>query len=90
MFCKDKWVIMQLPLQLLTSHLLQLKTLLFYIRTMPKVLNDIDHHYLPGLLAQVVPSHASDFHLWGSSPSINTYPAKKKMILIIYLYIDLS
>ena len=43
MFCKDKWVIMQLPLQLLTSHLLQLKTLLFYIRTMPKVLNDIDH-----------------------------------------------
>ena len=31
----------------------------------------------PGLLAQVVPSHASDFHLWGSSPSINTYPAKK-------------
>ena len=32
----------------------------------------------PGLLAQVVPSHASDFHLWGSSPSINTYPAKNK------------
>ena len=32
----------------------------------------------PGLLAQVVPSHASDFHLLGSSPSINTYPAKKK------------
>ena len=32
----------------------------------------------PGLLAQVVPSHASDFHLWGSSPSINTYLAKKK------------
>ena len=31
-----------------------------------------------GLLAQVVPSHASDFHLLGSSPSINTYPAKKK------------
>ena len=29
----------------------------------------------PGLLAQVVPSHASDFHLCGSSPSINTYPA---------------
>ena len=57
---------------------------------MTKVLNDIDHHHLPGLLAQVVPSHASDFHLWGSSPSINTYPAKKKMILIIYLYIDLS
>ena len=45
---------------------------------MTKVLNDIDHHHLPGLLAQVVPSHASDFHLWGSSPSINTYPAKKK------------
>ena len=43
MFCKDKWVVMQLPLQRLTSHLLQLKTLLFYIRTMPKVLNDIDH-----------------------------------------------
>ena len=32
----------------------------------------------PGLLAQGVSSHASDFHLWGSSPSINTYPAKKK------------
>ena len=32
----------------------------------------------PGLLAQVVPSHASDFHLLGSSPSINTYPAPKK------------
>ena len=32
----------------------------------------------PGLLAQVVPSHPNDFHLWGSSPSINTYPAKKK------------
>ena len=43
MFCKDKWVIMQLPLQLVTSHLLQLETLLFHIRTMPNVLNDIDH-----------------------------------------------
>ena len=37
----------------------------------------------PGLLAQVVPSHASDFHLLGSSPSINTYPAKKKKVQVI-------
>ena len=31
-----------------------------------------------GLLAQVVPSHPGDFQLRGSSPCINTYPAKKK------------
>ena len=31
----------------------------------------------PGLLAQVVPSHPSDFQLRGSSPCINTYLAKK-------------
>ena len=31
-----------------------------------------------GLLAQVLPSHPSDFQLRGSSPCINTYPAKKK------------
>ena len=32
----------------------------------------------PGLLAQVVPSHPSDFQLRGSSPCINTYLSKKK------------
>ena len=32
----------------------------------------------PGLLAQVVSSHLSDFKLRGSSPCINIYPAKKK------------
>ena len=32
----------------------------------------------PGLLAQVVPSHPSDFQLRGSSPCINTYLPKKK------------
>ena len=32
----------------------------------------------PGLLAQVVSSQLSDFKLRGSSPCINTYPAKKK------------
>ena len=31
----------------------------------------------PGLLAQVVSSQLSDFKLRGSSPCINTYPAKK-------------
>ena len=35
----------------------------------------------PGLLAQVVSSQLSDFKHRGSSPCIDTYPAKKKMLL---------
>ena len=37
----------------------------------------------PGLLAQVVSSQLSDFKLRGSSPCINTYPAKKKKKMLL-------
>ena len=53
----------------------------------------------PGLLAQVVSSHLSDFKLRGSSPCVNIYPAKKKKRLgkmitqkqrFIYIYLTLN
>ena len=42
----------------------------------------------PGLLAQVVPDLTNDLKLRGSSPCINTYPAKKKKYIYIYIYLN--